>query len=261
MSLLDVLAPTITAMAATAFFLALRLLPVVLLLPVFGGMNVPSPIRLGALAALMVASWPSALAPMPTGSAAFAVGASQLLVGLATAACLLATVEILRMLGALSDVVLGRGSFGAGDPLQPDPDGPLGQMHALFFVTILVATKSHLLLVEALRRGVERFGPTAVLGIADIDQIGQNMIAVLQTALETSLALAMPAMATALLVDLMLGWVQRVLPQVPASFLAMPLRQLFGWTLVAAVLASAPAWVIPLLAPAAESALPAVAPP
>jgi flagellar biosynthetic protein FliR len=260
MPLAEVLAPWLTAAAATAFFLALRLLPVVLLLPVFGGMNVPSPVRLGALAALIVASWPAELTPMPAGAAAFAVGASQLLVGLATAACVLATVEILRMLGALADVVLGRGSFGAGDPLQPDPDGPLGQMHALFFVAILTATGSHLVLVEALRRGVERFGPTAVLAVADVDVIGQNMLAVLQTALETALALAMPAMATALLVDLLLGWIQRVLPQVPASFLAMPLRQLFGWTLVAAVAAAAPAWVIPLIEPAAESSLPASSP-
>ncbi len=225
---------------ATGTLLALRHLPVVLLVPLFGGMRVPAPVRLAMLAVLVLVSWPAALPALPEHPAVWvAVGASQLVVGLATAAALLAAIEVFRMLGALSDTVLGRGSFGAGDPLQPDPDSPLGQLHALLALVVLFAADAHLVVAESLRRGVERFGPAQTLSGAQLDAVGANTIAVVHTALETAVALAAPAFVAALLVDLLLGWAQRGLPQVQAMFLAMPLRQLVGWTLVAAVATAA----------------------
>ena len=58
-------------------------------------------------------------------------------------------------------------------------------------------------------------------------------------AIYAGIAFALPALAVAVIVDLSLGWLSRTLPGLPALFLAMPLRMVLGWIVVAAVLASA----------------------
>lgn len=236
-------------MAYAVLLLAVRLVPVVLLVPMFGGMRVPSPVRLAMIAVLTVGALPSAsTVPLPgVGLVMAQQMASQLVVGLLTALAMHLVFETWRMVGQLADVALGRGSFGAGDPLQPEPDGALAQLHGMLLLAVLFASGTHTLVVAAVADGVVRFGPGDVLVGAELAQTVRSVVLATQAATQTAVALAMPALVSALLVDLMVGWINRVLPQLPAAFVAMPLRALVGWTMVAAIATAAAPWIEPAL--------------
>ena len=235
--------------AYTVWLLAMRFVPVVLLVPMFGGMKVPSPVRLAMIGTLVVASLASAEVVPPPGTALLAAQqvCSQLGVGLLTALAMHLVFETWRMVGQLADVALGRGSFGGGDPLQSEPDGALAQLHGLLLLAVLFAAGAHTLVVSAVVDGVARFGSGEVLVGVDLHQTVRGLVVATQAATQTAVALAMPALVAALLVDLMVGWINRVLPQLPAAFVAMPLRALVGWTMVAAMASAAAAWIEPTL--------------
>jgi flagellar biosynthesis protein FliR len=66
----------------------------------------------------------------------------------------------------------------------------------------------------------------------------------LSAAFSVAVALALPALGVGLVVDVSLGWLGRTMPQLPILFVAMPLRMVLGWTVIAATLAGTMMWLV-----------------
>lgn len=228
----------------TVFLLALRLIPLIITLPVFGGLKASPSVRSGLLFALMIGCWPAEYASSPAASEIAAVCASQLLFGLATATAMLAVIEAARMAGSLEDTALGRGSFGAADPFGGGASGPLATLHSLLFLAVFAAVGAHRLVLLAFVSGLEAFPLDAVLLPDQLALVVNNIIGFVGAAFAAAVAIALPALGVSLVVDLSLGWMSRTLPQLPVLFLSMPIRMVLGWIVVAGGLAASIDWLV-----------------
>lgn len=220
----------------TLLLLTVRLLPLVILLPIFGGIKASPIVRSGALLALAIGFWPAEWITPIASWTAIPVLASQFALSLTTAACALVVFEAARMVGAIADVSLGRGSFGAADPLGGSA-GPLSTFHAILFLAVFAASGSHVLLLRALADGITAFPLDATLTAASWAALVDQVILVSGAAIATAIALVLPALGVGLIVDVSLGWMNRAMPKLPVVFLAMPMRMVLGWIVVAGALA------------------------
>lgn len=228
----------------TLLLLTLRLLPLVLALPVFGGLKASPSVRSGLLFALVIGCWPAEMVAPLESAEIVAVCASQLLFGLATAASMLAMIEAARLAGALEDTALGRGSFGAADPFGGGAAGPLATLHALLFLAIFSAVGGHRLVLQAFVGGMETFALEAVLLPDRLALLTDQVIGFVAAAFAAGVALALPALGVSVIVDISLGWMSRTLPQLPVLFMSMPTRMVLGWIVVAAGLAASLGWLV-----------------
>lgn len=226
---------TVQSVVGTLGLLILRIAPVVLLMPLFGSSKGSTTVRASVIAMLAFVTWPS-VPPAPPVSPGLAL-LGELVLGLAFGAALLAIAEGARMVGALSDTALGRGSMGAGDPLAGGPAGPLSTLYALFWCALFVVAGGHLVLVEGLDASLRAVPLGQAFDVARLESASALLVDALTASFTMAVAFALPAMVVSWIVDLTLGWLTRALPQLPAMFLAMPVRAVLGVILVAAALA------------------------
>ena len=219
----------------TVGLLILRIAPVVLLMPLFGGTKGSTSVRASVIALLVFVTWPSMPPPPPAAPGLALLG--ELVLGLAFGAALLAIAEGARMVGALSDTALGRGSMGAGDPLAGGPAGPLSTLYALLWCALFVTADGHLVLVEGLDASLRAVPLGQAFDLARLASASALLVDALTASFTMAVAFAVPAMVVSWIVDLTLGWLTRALPQLPAMFLAMPVRAVLGVLLVAVALA------------------------
>ncbi len=229
----------------TLLLTILRIAPTVLLVPALGGMRIPQLVRVGVVFILATAMMPSELVAAP-GSLLEAAPAmaSQLLFGVLVGLVISAVFEAMRMAGSLADVSLGRGSFGAVDPLGGGgPAGTFSLLYSLFFLAVFTALAGHTIIVHAMHESWVWFGPGEVLGGDSLAAVAEIAIDMTGAAIAAAVAIALPAFVAAALVDFSLGWLNRSMPSLPSMFLAMPLRALVGWLVVAATLLAAATWM------------------
>lgn len=228
----------------TLLLLTLRIAPLVIALPVFGGLKSSPSVRSGVVFALVLGCWPvEMVAPVPAAQVV-AVCASQMLFGLTTAACMLAVVEAARTAGALEDTALGRGSFGAADPFGGGAFGPLATLHSLLFLAVFAVVGGHRLVLMAFVGGMDAFALDAILVPDDLAVLADRVVGFVGAAFAAGVAIALPALGVSLIVDVSLGWMSRTLPQLPVLFLSMPTRMVLGWLVVAAGLAAGIGWLV-----------------
>ena len=228
----------------TAFLLMLRTAPLVVALPVFGGPKASPTVRAGVAFCLCALAWPASIAALPPDALhGVRVAASQLAFGLVAALGALFLVEAARAIGATADVALGRGSFGAADPLGGGTSGPLAMLYGLAFAAVFTASGSHLLLVRAFVDGQAAFPLDATLPMSAFQGAVDAATHLFAAAFAASVAFALPALGVGLIVDVSLGWMSRTLPQLPVLFVAMPLRSVLGWIVLGAGLSGALVWL------------------
>ena len=221
----------------TALLVFCRVAPMVLLVPAFGGLRLPSQIRMVLIAVLVAACWPGTLAPPTDGVlSAGPIVASQALLGFACACAAMLGFEAVRMAGILADSALGRGSFGASDPMGQGASTPLGTLYSLLLVAVFFAVGGHRLLLVAVVESYDVLALDAALGAGAVAELALTILRLTGAALTVAVAFVLPAFAAALLVDFSMGWFNRFMPNLPALFLAMPIRSLVGWGIVAATL-------------------------
>ncbi len=223
----------VTPWLATALLLALRLAPVVFLVPVLGGRRIPATARTGALAALVLALAPGA--GPTTGGVSAAQAGWQLLVGLGSGAAAVAWVAAVSAVGGVIDTAFGRGAYGGGS----GDGGPLAQAWAMAFAAAFAATGGHVLVLLGVGESLEAVSLTGVPGADGVTALGTALVSVTQASLTATVSLALPALMAGLLADLTLGWFNRAMPSLPAMFLAMPIRSVLGVLLAAALLGAA----------------------
>jgi flagellar biosynthesis protein FliR len=210
--------------------LAGRILPVVLLVPAFGGRRLPLPASLSLTALVVVAVYPlvQTSGSAPCGLRFFGLLLKELSVGTVLSLSASCMFESLRMGGRLMDDLRGASQASALVPQTNKRTSPLGDIYLLLAVLIFFVAGGPGLFLKALLSSIEGL-PLNVFPAADsLGQIGGLALSLTAQAIRVGVSIAAPAAAALLVADCCLGFINRTAPQIQVFFLGMPLRALVG---------------------------------
>lgn len=229
----DLLLPWIVSVA----LLTVRLTVAVALAPAFTAYGIPATVRIALTLALAAATF-AHRSPIPAAQAWVDEPALLLMPVLAeifTGALLGLGVHIvlaaLALAGRLMDVQIGFGIGSVFDPVTRTSANALGSMVSLLGVTLFFVSDAHLQLAQLISESVDVFPLGELPALNDPMRLllaGGSMFAL-------GLALAAPVVMALLLTELVIGVASRNMPQVNVLVLAMPIKVIVGY----AVLASA----------------------
>ena len=210
---------------------SIRTIPIVWLIPAFGGQNVPQQVRMGLGLALSALVLPQVLLSLPTGGSTLfwmILLAREAAVGLAVgfvAACVFRAAEVA---GRLVDTLRGANMAEVLSPVTEGRSSPLGDIYLLLTVVIFLELGGIGRISLALARSYDAVP-------LDLERTGAGMasvatLVILTTGklLESAIALCAPAIVALFLADLILGAIARMAPQIPVYFVGMPLKALAG---------------------------------
>jgi type III secretion protein SpaR/YscT/HrcT len=208
-----------------------RTLPIVWMIPAFGGKNVPAQVRMGLALALSAVSFPQVLLSLPrTGGPMFWILllAREGLVGFTVGFVGASIFRAAESAGKLIDILRGANMAEVLSPVAEERSSPLGDIFTLLVSVIFLELGGLPLVAAAMARSYEAVPldftpmPASLAGAANLVIITSAKL------LEATLALAAPALVALLLADLVLGAVARMAPQIPVYFVGMPLKALAG---------------------------------
>jgi flagellar biosynthesis protein FliR len=150
------------------------------------------------------------------------------------------------------DLVRGVSQPGDRDLVEGEPSSAMGQLHAVAGLALFFSIGGHRLVVRAFAEGLD----AVPLGGVALSRGGlMGFVTLSGEALLFGVALAFPACAAVLLVEVFLGLVARAAPTLPVFHAGMPLRALAGLFAVTLSLGAGLAALSGQLARAASHAL------
>jgi flagellar biosynthesis protein FliR len=211
-----------------------RLAPIVWLAPIFGGRLLPAPARITLVLGLaLVLAPPAEGGQLQVGLALLGALAVEALIGLSLGLLSSLPFELARAGGHLVDVARGASFAEVMAPGLADRATPIGDVLYLALLVALTAAGGDRLFILALADGFAALPPGAPIALAGGAAMAGSLLDATSALLSTALVLAAPPVIVALLADVVLGVVGRVVPQLPLFFLGMPLKTVLGLLLVA----------------------------
>ena len=222
---------SITELGVLAALAAARLLPIVMLTPLWGGQTAPARLRLGLLVLFSSAMLPTLLAhagPVPTTPGlVVALVAKELFVGLVIAVVVQAMFAAYAASGALVDASRGAANMEIFSPLNRQPESPLGMGLSLAAVAVFVGLGGHRMLLEALAESYSMVPATALALPATLAEPGLGL-GLIGTLLRVAVLMAAPMIVTLFLIDVAFGLLNRAAPTINVSILSLGLRSWLG---------------------------------
>lgn len=211
-----------------AFWLAIfaRIAPIVAIHPVFGGRSVPPPVTVTIAAALACAVFAARDAGVQTAISPSTI-VWQCAIGTTIGIIGLVVVGVVEAAGRLADDARGASAAHYYVPQLDVHASPLAQLDALAAVAVFWVAGMHRLLFGAVFDSFDALplGPDAQWPVH-----GASFLALLTTVTmelaRTGILLAGPALATGLVADAVLAFVNRASPQMNAFFLGFPVKLL-----------------------------------
>jgi flagellar biosynthetic protein FliR len=123
---------------------------------------------------------------------------------------------------------VARGGGGAGGPsvLDEEQVSPMGQLGTLLVINLFFALDGPGVFLRALLASLERF-PLAEFPVGKETQAaGALAVALLSQSFRVGVSLAGPVLVATLLLDALLGAMNRLAPNLPVHFLGMPVKAL-----------------------------------
>ncbi len=233
----------------------LRMLALVSTAPVFSDRTVPRRLKV-AIAALLTVAVAPVLGPMPqvplvSGDGAWLV-AQQVLVGVAMGFSMRLVFAMVQSAGEYAGLQMGLSFASFFDPSSGGQTMVLGRLlNALAMLTFL-AFDGHLMIVTVLVRSFEVLpvstGALAAGGWMVLAAAGTQVVA-------GGLMLALPMVAALLTLNLAMGILNRVSPQISIFSVGFPATLLAGLVLLLLVVQQLPAFLEPRFAAAFETTL------
>ena len=201
----------------------LRSLALLGAMPLLGTRTVPMRVRIG-LAALIAVALQASLPPMPAvaldSMAAFMLVLQQLLVGLSLGFAVRLVFVSIELAGEIVGLQMGLNFAGFFDPVTAAQTTASSRFFGAVVGWLFVVINGHLLVIAALAASFNAFPvgdqPFAFLVQARPQQWGATIFA-------TGLAIALPMVAMLLFVNLVLGVISRVAPQINVFAVGFPL--------------------------------------
>ncbi|MGI5863684.1 MAG: flagellar biosynthetic protein FliR [Myxococcales bacterium] len=204
-----------------------RVMPLILLAPFMGGDVVPAPVKMGIGIALSVLLYPLlADTPIPPGSITFVLlMLKEIFVGLAIAFTASIAFQAAQAAGTFADNASGANMATVFVPQIQSQATLFASFKFQLTVIIFLALNGHHVVIQALFHSFEvipldawpRFGH----GFWPLFELVIRMTAHL---LIVAVALAAPAVIAVFIVDLSLGLINRIAPQIQVFFISMSIK-------------------------------------
>lgn len=137
---------------------------------------------------------------------------------------------------SLIDTSIGFSMANIIDPLNNAQGAVLGSFYSMVATLSFLAVNGHHWLLAGFKRSFEVVPPG---GTPDVEQMMSNLFATFTSIFAMAFQIAAPVLITLLLVDVVLGIVSRVVPQMNVFFVGIPLKIAVG---LVAVIISLPAF-------------------
>src|SRR6201985_400372 len=225
---------------AAAFMLAFaRIGALVMLLPGLGESNIPVRIKLAIALLLTLIILPLHRADyhVDMGSIAslLTLMMYEIFIGILLGATARVTLSALQVAGSVIAQQMGLGFVTSVDPTQGQQGVLVGNFLTMLGITMLFATDSHHLIIEALSDSYKIFAPGETMLTDDVGSLAQQAFA---AAFKIGLQLSAPFLIFGLVFNIGLGVLARLIPQMQVYFVGAPLSILAGFLILAIVLAA-----------------------
>jgi flagellar biosynthetic protein FliR len=218
----------LTGWLAPLLWPLLRTLALVGSLPVFGQRAVPMRVKVGLSLFVAIAAQP-ALPPQPAvaldSPAVLALVAQQLLVGLSLGFAVRVIFAAVELGGELIGLQMGLNFAGYFDPATASQGTSSGRLFSTLVAFVFVIINGHLAVIAAIVRSFEVFAvgaePFAFLRTVQPQTWGAEIFAL-------GLWIALPLVGMVLFVNLLLGLIARVAPQINIFAVGFPLTLTVG---------------------------------
>ncbi|ABD08467.1 flagellar biosynthetic protein FliR [Rhodopseudomonas palustris HaA2] len=225
------------ALGAAFMLVFARVGAMVMLLPTLGESNIPTRIKLSIALGLTLIILPlhrnayqvdmSSLTPL------LVLMIQEIIIGIVLGATARVTLSALQVAGSVIAQQLGLGFVTAVDPTQGQQGLLIGNFLTILGVTMLFATDSHHLVIEALSDSYKIFAPGELLNSGDVAALATKAFA---ASFKIGMQLAAPFLVFGLVFNIGLGILARLMPQMQVYFVGVPLSIMIGFVIFAAVL-------------------------
>jgi flagellar biosynthetic protein FliR len=206
--------------------------------PVFAAKTVPVRVRLGLSVAITVMILPL-MPPAPSvelfSPAAFFLIAQQLLIGVFMGFTLQIVLSAIITGGQVVAMQMGLGFAAMVDPQNGAQTPVLSQFYVIMVVLVYLAMNGHLVLIEVLVDSFKTM-PVAMHGL--VPEHFNQLVHWAAILFSGALAMAIPAIASLLIVNFTFGIMTRAAPQMNIFAIGFPLTMLLGFGVVFATLPS-----------------------
>src|SRR5689334_21231395 len=227
------------ALAATFMLVFARIGAMVMLLPGFGEVNIPTRIKL-SIALLLT------LIILPLHRAAYQVDMTSLapllvlmlheiVIGIVLGATARVTLAALQVAGSVIAQQLGLGFVTAIDPTQGQQGLLIGNFLTVLGLALLFATDSHHLVIAALNESYRIFSPGEFFPSGDVASLATRAFA---ASFKIGLQLSAPFLVFGLVFNIGLGVLARLMPQMQVYFVGVPLSIFAGFLIFGVVIAA-----------------------
>jgi flagellar biosynthetic protein FliR len=195
-----------------------------MVLPAFGEPYVVSRVRLGiALAIALLVGLPmSGRLVLPTDVAGLTLLViAEVLTGLLIGAIIRLVMFAIHFGGSLVAMQSGLATAAFFDPQEATQGTVTGNFLAILTLVVIVVSDAHLLVLQALTTS---FSVLETTGTFDVAGLVEVLVRLGGEAIETGLRMAAPVVLFSLLLYLLLGVLNRLMPSFQVLFVAMPLQ-------------------------------------
>ncbi len=235
------------AWVSPVFWPFLRVLAVFSSAPIFSARSVPMRTRV-ALAFLMAVCAQAGLPPQEvialTDSRAFGVAAQQVVVGVAIGLAVRIVFAAVELAGELIGLQMGLNFAGFFDPTTNQQTSAVGRFFGNTTMLLFVVINGHLMVLQAVIASFNTFpvGPEPFAAIAPmrLHELGAVVF-------RYGLWIALPMIGMLMFINIVLGFVSRIAPQMNAFAIGFPLTLTAGLVGIAATLPMLEGPVVALL--------------
>lgn len=234
----DSLGPGLLAVAQLGALLMARILPMVALTPLFGGTSAPRRFRFGVAilltGAMLPLVLPQAAGPIPAGRFAELL-LKETLVGLTLSLFVTVMFETFAYFGSLVDTARGAAFATVLDPMSRRQQAVLGTFFLNVSLVLFYAAGGHRLLLGSFAESLGVIPPLdpAAAGLMDT-QASMGAIGLVADMIVIAFRLAAPVIVAMLLIDVMMGVINRTAPQFQVFFLGFVVKAPMGLLIVLA---------------------------
>ena len=216
---------TISVAQAQLFFLAFsRILAIIIHVPVLGGQNIPSQVRIGlgfALALVLIPWQPLPADAVSIGWLAYSVDiGKEILIGTLIGFSADLAFGAIQMAGSAMALGSGFESSRIFNPALSESGSAFDQIFVMTATMLFLVINGHHLVLIAIQKTFEVIPLNGSLPFNGMEAI---MVAT-STFIGTGIHLALPVMTALILTDLTLGLLARIAPQVQVYFLGLPVK-------------------------------------
>lgn len=222
----------LTAIVGSFLWPLFRISAVVMTAPIFGAKTVPSRVKLIVSLALTIVIVPL-LPAMPQVDVfslqGLYVTANQILIGIAIGFTTQLVFSAIIMSGQILAMQMGLGFSLMVDPQNGTQAPVLSQFYIIFVLLVYLSLNGHLVLIQIVMDGFETL-PIAVTGLST-DSMWQ-IVTWGRYIFSGAIGIAIPAIASLLVVNLSFGIMTRAAPQLNIFAIGFPVTLMLGFVLV-----------------------------